>query len=69
MTAAPPRPIDADALTDMALAVNHCGQPMRFQHSATTWDGPPDLGAELTVIRRRCERCGTELTVTSRTPC
>jgi hypothetical protein len=59
--------IDIDALTGPAAGVEHCGKPMRWQHSTSTWEGEPGQGCEQTASAWVCE-CGATLHVVVRVP-
>lgn len=59
--------LDIDALTGPAVSVEHRGQPMRWQHSRSTWEGQPGEGHEETVTDWVCG-CGATLHIVVRVP-
>jgi hypothetical protein len=60
--------LSADELSFTSQDVHHCGQPMRYRNSRTTWEGQPTEGEQITETVRICRPCGAVLTVTLREP-
>lgn len=60
--------LPAEELSFVSREVMHCGQPMRYRYSRTTWEGKPDQGSEITETVRECESCGASLSTTLRVP-
>lgn len=46
----------------------HCNAPMRWLGSNYSWEGPPDGGAEISIVRLQCVRCPATLTCSLREP-
>lgn len=59
--------IDIDTLTGPAAPVEHCGSPMRWTGSSTSWEGEYREGFQQTVTGWACE-CGATLSATVRVP-
>jgi hypothetical protein len=53
--------IDIDILTGPAAPVEHCGKPMAWRGSSTTWESKPGQGHEQTTTQWTCD-CGAILT-------
>lgn len=60
--------VTAEALHLYAQDITHCGDPMRYITSHTTWTGRPEHGTETTTSRRICLACGAELTYSTTRP-
>ncbi len=66
MTDPPPTPFLPTRCTFTLL---HCGQPMVWTGSSTSWDGPTGKGSETTESRYTCAAaCGTSVVVTVTEP-
>lgn len=58
-----------DSLTGVGErpTIEHCGEPMRWAGSSTSWEGPPGSGWESTTSRWVCQ-CGATLAASVRVP-
>jgi hypothetical protein len=59
--------IDIDELTGPAAPVEHCGKPMRWAGSSTSWEGEYRHGYQQSITDWACE-CGATLRATVRVP-
>jgi hypothetical protein len=50
------------------VELTHCGQPMAWRGSSTTWMGKPGQGTQNNVLRMECEACGATVMVEQREP-
>jgi len=59
--------VDIDTLTGPAAPVEHCGRPMRWKGTSTSWEGKPGHGFELNSTDWTCD-CGATLHVEIKVP-
>lgn len=62
-----PNRLDVDALTGPAAPLEHCGKPMRWAGSESSWLGAYGSGLERTTSRWTCD-CGATLHVVLAVP-
>jgi hypothetical protein len=48
----------------LAFTLQHCGEPMRWAGSHTTWEGKPGQGFEITTGDYVCNVCSARVKVT-----
>jgi len=57
-----------DATVEVRVELVHCGEPMVWRGSSTTWEGAPGQGHTVDTTRWVCGQCGATAEVTVRTP-